>query len=198
MDTVDTVADPRTRTTAPAEPLRAPTPDAPVQPGRAAISSATPAGPGSAAPAWVHGLVKLMDEAIRIPGTNLRFGWDALLGLLFPGVGDATTAASHVTLIYYAFRARVSKWVLARMLLNVALDTLWGSVPFVGDVFDAGFRANRKNLELIDRNRDTRRGTTWSDYLVVGGTLLAVLAIVFLPVILLLWFTAMFVHRAAG
>lgn len=139
----------------------------------------------SAAPPWVHGLVRVMDEAIPIPGTKIRIGWDAIIGFLLPAVGDAATALSHVTLLFFAFRARVSKVVLARMVWNVAIDELWGSVPIVGDLFDAGFRANRKNLELIDRNSQTRRGTAASDYIVVYGAIAAVIGIVLLPFIAL-------------
>jgi Domain of unknown function (DUF4112) len=141
--------------------------------------------PASAAPPWVHGLVRAMDEAFPIPGTKIRVGWDAIVGFLLPGVGDAASALSHITLLFFAFRAGVSKVVLARMVLNVAIDELWGSVPIVGDLFDAGFRANRKNLELIDRNKHTRRGTTTSDYLVVYGAIASVIGIVLLPLILL-------------
>lgn len=143
------------------------------------------AGGPSAAPPWVHALVRLMDEAIPIPGTKIRIGWDAIIGFLFPGVGDAASALSHLTLLYFAFRAGVSKVVLARMVWNVAIDELWGSVPIAGDLFDAGFRANRKNLELIDRNAHTRRGTTAGDYIVVYGAIAAVIGIVLLPFILL-------------
>lgn len=144
--------------------------------------------PGSAlassAPPWVHGLVKIMDEAITIPGTKFRIGWDAILGFFFPVVGDAASAFSHITLIYYAFRARVSKVVLARMVLNVAMDALWGSVPLVGDLFDAGFRANRKNLELLERGKNSRSGgTRLSDLLVVWAAVGAVLCLVLLPLI---------------
>jgi hypothetical protein len=144
--------------------------------------------PGSAldspAPPWVHGLVKLMDEAITIPGTKFRIGWDAIIGFFFPMVGDAASALSHVTLIYFAFRARVSKVVLARMVLNVAMDQLWGSVPIIGDLFDAGFRANRKNLELLERGKNSRRGRTkLGDLMVVWGAIGAVIGIVLLPLI---------------
>lgn len=137
-----------------------------------------------AAPPWVHALVKLMDEAIRIPGTQFKIGWDAIIGFAVPAVGDAVSALSHVTLLYYAFRAGVPAVVIARMVLNVALDELWGSVPIVGDLFDAGFRANRKNLDLIERRGGVRRGTRFADYLVIGAAISLVIGIVLLPLIL--------------
>jgi hypothetical protein len=137
-----------------------------------------------AAPPWVHALVKLMDEAIRIPGTKFRIGWDAIVGFAIPTVGDAVSALSHVTLLYYAFRAGVPAVVIARMVLNVAIDELWGSVPIVGDLFDAGFRANRKNLDLIEQRGGTRRRTRLVDYLVIGAAFSLVIGIVLLPLIL--------------
>jgi hypothetical protein len=137
-----------------------------------------------AAPAWVHGLVKLMDEAIRIPGTNFKFGWDAIIGLAVPGVGDAASALSHVTLLWFAFRNGVPPVVIARMVLNVLLDEVWGSVPLIGDLFDAGFRANRKNLDLIEKRGGVRRGARFTDYLVIGAAIGLVLLIVLLPLIL--------------
>jgi hypothetical protein len=138
----------------------------------------------AAAPPWVHVLVKLMDEAIRVPGTQFRIGWDAIIGFLLPVVGDGVSALSHVTLLYYAFRAGVPPVVIARMVLNVALDELWGSVPFIGDLFDAGFRANRKNLDLIETRGGTRRSARLVDYLVIGTAIGLVVGIVLLPLIL--------------
>jgi Domain of unknown function (DUF4112) len=138
----------------------------------------------AAAPVWVHGLVKLMDEAIRIPGTNFRIGWDAIIGAAVPGVGDAASALSHVTLLFFAFRARVPPVVIARMVLNVLVDELWGTVPVIGDLFDAGFRANRKNLDLIEKRGGVQRRTRWVDYLVIGAAIGLVLLIVLLPLIL--------------
>jgi hypothetical protein len=137
-----------------------------------------------AAPPWVHVLVTLMDDALRIPGTQFRIGWDAIVGFAVPVVGDAVSALSHVTLLYYAFRAGVPPVVIARMVLNVALDELWGSIPIVGDVFDAGFRANRKNLDLIEQRGGIRRETRLVDYVVIGGAICLVIGIVLLPLIL--------------
>src|SRR5262245_38846419 len=125
-----------------------------------------------------------MDEAIRIPGTDFKIGWDAIIGFAVPGVGDAASALSHVTLLWFAFRARVPPVVIARMVLNVLLDELWGTVPLVGDVFDAGFRANRKNLDLIEKRGGVRRSTRFADYLVIGAAIGLVLGIVLLPLLL--------------
>lgn len=138
------------------------------------------------APEWVRALVRFMDDAIAIPGTRMRIGWDAILGLLVPWVGDGISAVSHVTLIWSAFRGGLPRVVFARMLLNVAIDALVGSVPILGDVFDAAFKANRRNLELIERvERRPARKVTLGDYAFVGAALAAVLLVLSLPAIVL-------------
>lgn len=91
----------------------------------------------------------LMDRAIVIPGTNIRVGLDALIGLL-PVGGDVMTGLVQVGLVLYALaHYRVPKAVAARMISNVLLDIGIGSVPLVGDVFDVFFKANTRNLNLL-------------------------------------------------
>ena len=86
------------------------------------------AGP---APAWAERLVRTMDDGFRVPGTNLRFGFDSLLGLL-PVGGDAAGAIATLSLFYVAVQKQVPRPVLLRMALNVAIDGLVGSVPIIG------------------------------------------------------------------
>jgi hypothetical protein len=139
------------------------------------------------APHWVRALVRFMDDAIAIPGTRFRIGWDAILGALAPWVGDGISAVSHVTLIWSAFRAGLPRVVFARMLLNVAIDALVGSVPILGDLFDVVFKANRRNLELLERvERMPVRRPTFVDYVIVFGALLCVLLALALPMIVLM------------
>lgn len=100
---------------------------------------------------WTHWL----DESLRIPGTGIRLGWDSIIGLV-PGIGDAATAAMSLYIVWSARKLNVSRWTQFRMLTNVLLDTIIGSVPLVGDFADVAFKANRKNLQLI-RNDVARR-----------------------------------------
>lgn len=93
-------------------------------------------------------IATVMDSAVRIPGTNVVMGLDAALGLL-PVVGDAISSAIGAYLIWEARRLGASKFVLARMAANTAIDTVVGSIPVVGDVFDVAFKANRKNAALL-------------------------------------------------
>lgn len=102
-------------------------------------------------------LANLMDNQFQIPGTNQRVGLDALLGLI-PGVGDLITALVSGYLIYLARSLNVSKTLQARMVLNLALDTGLGLIPVAGDVFDFAFKANLKNLRLLEEHLRKRKG----------------------------------------
>lgn len=91
----------------------------------------------------------LLDSSIPIPGTRFRFGLDSLIGLV-PGVGDLAGGALSLYIILESARMGVPRSVLARMGWNVAVDTLVGAVPVLGDLFDAGFKANMRNLALLE------------------------------------------------
>jgi len=96
-------------------------------------------------------LAQLLDTALVIPGTNFRFGADAIIGLV-PGIGDAITTAISAYIVYEARRLGVPWHVLARMISNVALDGLVGAVPLVGDLFDTMWRANIRNVRLLRKH----------------------------------------------
>ncbi|MBO0905700.1 DUF4112 domain-containing protein [Jiella sonneratiae] len=93
-------------------------------------------------------VARLMDTAIRIPGTGISFGGDSIVGLV-PGVGDAATAMVSLWIVNEARRLGLPAHKLARMLANVGIDTFGGAIPLVGDVFDFFFKSNRKNLAII-------------------------------------------------
>jgi hypothetical protein len=136
-------------------------------------------------PEWARRLSVLLDSALRIPGTQLRIGLDPILGALLPELGDALTAVLSLSLVLVAFRQRVPKLVMARMLINIALDAILGAIPFVGDAFDFAFKANEKNLALIERHHgDPTLPATWADRLVVSGVVVLVLACAVLPLLL--------------
>jgi hypothetical protein len=93
-------------------------------------------------------LSTLLDSAVRVPGTRFRFGIDPLLGLI-PGAGDAVSTLCSLYILYEAARLGRPRTVLARMTANIALDTLVGAIPILGDLFDFAFKANQRNLRLI-------------------------------------------------
>jgi Domain of unknown function (DUF4112) len=93
-------------------------------------------------------LATLFDTALVIPGTNIRFGVEAVLRL-WPGIGDAAASALSLYLLYEAHRLGVPRILFARMLANVILEGAVGAVPIAGDAFDVFFRANRRNIALL-------------------------------------------------
>ena len=103
-------------------------------------------------------LARLMDSQFRVPGTNFRFGLDGLIGLI-PGAGDLTTFAVSGYMLLIMARNGASGFVLARMVLNVLLDAAIGSIPILGDLFDLVFKANIRNLRLMQQHyREGRHG----------------------------------------
>ncbi len=93
-------------------------------------------------------LADWLDSRFRVPGTTIRFGLDSLLGLV-PGVGDAATTLPALYILLRAHRLGVPKKMLARMGWNVLLDLALGAIPVVGDLFDVGFKSNRRNVALL-------------------------------------------------
>jgi hypothetical protein len=98
--------------------------------------------------ARLDALANLFDTAFVLPGTNIRFGLDALIGLV-PGIGDAVTTFVSLYIVNEARALGAPRHLIARMLANVALDSVVGVVPFLGDAFDVMWRANRRNLTLL-------------------------------------------------
>jgi hypothetical protein len=93
-------------------------------------------------------LSKLFDTAFILPGTNVRFGVEAVLRLI-PGIGDAAASALSCYLLYEARRLELPTHVFARMVGNVAVEGIVGAIPVLGDLFDVGFRANRRNVRIL-------------------------------------------------
>ena len=101
-----------------------------------------------AAIARLDALARLFDTAFIVPGTNIRFGIEAVLRLV-PGIGDAAASGLSCWLLYQAYRLGVPPRIFVRMLVNVAVEGIVGAVPVAGDAFDVAFRANRRNVRLL-------------------------------------------------
>ena len=108
--------------------------------------------------AQVRFIARMMDDQFRLPGTNIRFGLDLILGL-FPGLGDAVTSLIALLVVHHAWQSGASKLTLARMLGNVGVDFLIGSVPIAGDLFDFAWKANRRNARLLEAHLKKSSGT---------------------------------------
>ena len=130
----------------------------------------TPSAPGDPL-ARARTLARLLDSAARVPGTNIRFGADAIIGLV-PGLGDIGGAALAGYLVILAQRLGVPRAVVLRMLANVAVDTLAGSVPVIGDLFDVAYKSNLRNVALLERALERPAATTRTSGLLVVGTIL--------------------------
>ncbi len=137
------------------------------------------------APAWLEQLISLLEDRFRIPGTDFRFGLDALLGLL-PGVGDAASVAGSAGVFWLAFQREVPRVVIARMALNVAFDALLGAIPLFGDAFDFVWKANRKNLQLLERYQDpaVARRARARDYVFMGAVGVLLICAMALPFVI--------------
>jgi hypothetical protein len=125
-------------------------------------------------------LSRWMDGLFRIPGVGWRFGLDAIVGLV-PGIGDTATTVVSLYILAAGVRYRVSKGTLLRMGANIAVDYLLGAVPIVGDLFDAAWKSNQKNVELLRRRAtvsaaEADRGRL-SDWLFVGALAVGLIAL---------------------
>lgn len=122
----------------------------------------------------------LMDDLIRVPGLGWRFGLDAVVGLI-PGLGDTATSLVSFYILASAVRYRVPKITLLRMGMNLGIDYLVGSLPLVGDVFDAWWKSNQRNVALLSKRAtisasEARQGRI-SDWLFVAGIILLLIVL---------------------
>lgn len=123
-------------------------------------------------------LTWLMDDLFRVPVLGWRIGLDPLIGLI-PGLGDTATSLVSFYLLAAAVRYRVPKITLLRMGLNYGIDYAVGSIPFVGDLFDAWWKSNHKNLDLLKEratvSADEARAGRASDWLFVGAIIIGLI-----------------------
>ncbi|HEY0674448.1 MAG TPA: DUF4112 domain-containing protein, partial [Longimicrobiales bacterium] len=120
------------------------------------------------------------------PGTKIRFGLDPLLGLL-PGGGDAVTGAVATYAIVLAARLGAPPAVIARMAVNVLVDVATGTIPLLGDLFDVGWKSNRKNVQLLERYQAEPQKVKAASWVVVGVMLLLIVAAIVGVFVLTAW-----------
>lgn len=132
----------------------------------------------------------LLDNSIQVPGTSFRVGIDSLIGLI-PGFGDALGALLSSYILAEAARLGIPKATLVRMGLNVALETIVGMIPIAGDIFDMAWKANQRNVRLLDAYMDNPRKTVTTSRLLVFGLAVAMIALivglVILGIIIVRW-----------
>jgi len=126
----------------------------------------------------------LLDSAMTVPGTSIRFGLDPILGLL-PGLGDLVSPLFTMGVLWQAREIGIPRVVQLRMIFNVAIDTVLGIVPLAGDLFDVAWRANNRNMALLDRHAHEEHPASRGDWLFVV-LMIAILAVIAaLPLLLL-------------
>jgi hypothetical protein len=142
----------------------------------------------------LHSLEILLDEAFRIPGTQIRFGIDGIIGLV-PGLGDVLAGLLSLVIPLAGWVRGVPYVTLVRMAANLGIGVLAGSIPIFGDVFDIAWKANRRNYRLLSRHLGEPRRQTWRDWSFLALLALALTLVFAIPIVLLLWLAAWLIRR---
>jgi hypothetical protein len=142
-------------------------------------------------------LSRVLDTWFRIPGTNIRFGLDGIIGFV-PGVGDFVGGAASCVIVLASFFRGVPMVTIARMVVNLVIEVGVGMVPVLGNLFDIGWRANRRNYHLLERSLEAPRRDTWKDWLFMGLLGLGLMTLAMVPFLLLLWLGGEVLHTAGA
>jgi hypothetical protein len=168
------------------EPLVAPEIIPPRRAGQAGASWRERAASGAFDDEHLDILSHLLDDFIRIPGTPIRFGLDGIVGFI-PGIGDILGGIASTIIIVAAWVRGVPGITIARMVLNVGIETLVGSVPVLGNFFDIAWRANRRNYKLLEGSIAEPRRHTATSWIILGCVALVLVGIMLIPTLLLAW-----------
>ena len=124
--------------------------------------------------AGIRTLARMLDSAVRVPGTGIRFGAESIFGLI-PVVGDIAGAALSGYIVLTSARLGAPAPTVLRMLANIGIDTVVGAVPVLGDLFDVGWRANMRNVELLEGHLGSPSESRPANRWVVAAVVLALL-----------------------
>ena len=131
-------------------------------------------------------IAALLDDMFRIPGTQIRFGLDALIGWI-PGIGDAVAGIASFLIVFASWRRGAKAVTLVRMIANVLLETAIGAIPVAGDIFHVFWKANRRNYRLLMREKESPGANTQRDWMFLAVILFTVLAAAAIPIGILIW-----------
>jgi hypothetical protein len=129
---------------------------------------------------WLEQATTWMDSLFRIPGTNIRFGLDPIIGL-FPFIGEIITFGISGIMVLSMVKYGASRKVIILMIGNILIDSVVGSIPLLGDLFDFGYKANRKNLNLLKAHQLEGKHSGSGNGILIGVALV-LLALLFLVV----------------
>ena len=139
-------------------------------------------------------LSRVLDTWFQVPGTNIRFGLDGIIGFV-PGIGDFLAGAASCIIVLAAFFRGAPLVTVARMAANIGIEVVIGAVPVLGNLFDIGWRANRRNYALLERSLTFGRRDTWRDWIFMGVIGLLLMSLIMLPFVLLMWLGGSLLHR---
>jgi hypothetical protein len=131
-------------------------------------------------------IAALLDDMWRVPGTQIRFGLDGLIGWV-PGIGDAIAGIASCVIVFASWRRGVPPITLARMAANVLLESVIGAIPIVGDIFHVFWKANRRNYRLLIREKEHPSSNVSRDWIFLAVILFAAIAVVTIPIGILIW-----------
>jgi hypothetical protein len=131
-------------------------------------------------------VARTLDSALPVPGTSFRFGLDPILGLI-PGLGDLVSPLFALGILFQARDLGVPRVVQLRMIFNVAIDVLTGFVPIVGDLFDVAWKANNRNVALLERHAYEEHRPSPGDWAFVAACVALLVVIAAVPFLLLGW-----------
>jgi hypothetical protein len=129
-------------------------------------------------------LSHVLDDWFRIPGTSIRFGIDGIVGLI-PGVGDILGGLASCVIVLAAWFRGVPNITVARMVVNVAIEVAVGTIPFLGDMFDIAWKANRRNYKLLAGSLHAQPRNTAPDWLFFAAIAVFMLALTMIPVLIM-------------
>jgi hypothetical protein len=142
-------------------------------------------------------LSHLLDDWFRIPGTTIRFGLDGIVGFI-PGIGDAIGGIASCIIIVAAWMRGVSYVTLARMLANWGIEVVLGMVPLLGNLFDIGWKATRRNYALLTGSLADPQGVKRRSWLFFAGLCLVLAAMLVLPILVAGWLTVHLLGLLSG
>jgi hypothetical protein len=138
----------------------------------------------------LRNVAQMLDSAFVVPGTSYRFGLDPILGLV-PGLGDLVSPLFTIGILWQARELALPRIVQLRMIFNVAIDSLVGAVPLLGDLFDFAWKANKMNLALLERHAQEERPASAGDWLFVILMVALVVLVAVIPFVIIGWLGAM-------
>lgn len=136
-------------------------------------------------------IAHVLDDFLRIPGTNIRFGLDGIVGLV-PGIGDMLGAMASWIIILGAWLRGVPKITIARMFANVAIETVIGAIPLAGDAFDIWWKANQRNVALLERSVKMPKKGIRRDWAFLILLMIAMMALLVIPILVVAWLAGHF------